>query len=177
MAATQGTVRVHQHDHTVIFRVEGRVTMPHSVPLRLFAERCLAEGATQVLVDLRDCAYMDSTFLGTLLSLKKAADRQPRASLLLISPSDGCRRLFAQMGLTGMFPTQVADPDPSADWQELSCNPSDVGTLKRNVTEAHEQLANLPGPAGEQFRTVQQCLAQAAEGEKKNPPSNTPQPE
>jgi anti-anti-sigma factor len=173
MATTQGTVRVHQHDHTVIFRVEGRVTMPHSVPLRLFAERCLAEGATQVLVDLRDCSYMDSTFLGTLLTLKKVTDRQARATLLLISPSDGCRRLFAQMGLTGMFLTQVADLDPSADWQELSCNPPDVGTLKQNVTEAHEQLASLPGAAGEQFRTVKRCLAEAAEAEKKN----TPRPE
>jgi anti-anti-sigma factor len=169
MAAPQGTVRAHQQEQTVTLRVEGRATMALSLPLRRFAERCLAGGTTLLRIDLRNCLYMDSTFLGTLLTLQGSATKEGRAALVLISPSASCVRLLQQMGLNAVFRTETAE-DGAVTWSELPAEPADVGSLKRNVAQAHEELANLPGPAGEQFRAVARCLAQAAEAEKPSPP-------
>lgn len=166
MPVPQGIVRFHQRDHTLTFRVEGKATIPNSLPMRLHAERALAAGTTIVRVDLRDCSYMDSTFLGTLLTLKKAVDK--KGQFQLISPSVGCQKLFNQMGLTGMFATQVEDPVADTIWTDLATE-QDQNSLKRNCATAHEALADLPGEAGKQFEQVARCLAQAA-GDEKLPP-------
>src|SRR4051812_13191940 len=119
MNAALGSIQVHQHDHTVTFRVQGRVTMPHSVPLRKYGERALAGEATSLHVDLRGCAYMDSTFLGTLLTLRNAVARKGQGDFLVISPSEGCAKLLHQMGLTGLLLTREEAVDPDATWSEL----------------------------------------------------------
>src|SRR5262245_54518955 len=107
MATAQGIVRFQQQDHTVTFRVEGRGTMNQSLPMRRCAERCLENGINSVRIDLRDCTYMDSTFLGTLLTLKKfLAQRQ--GEMILIAPSPSCCRILQQMGLTEVLHTQAA---------------------------------------------------------------------
>ena len=158
MAKAQGTVRFHQRDQTVTFRVEGRGTMTWSLPLRRTAERLLDAGAKRVRIDLRDCTYMDSTFLGTLLTLKKAVDRAG-GRLTLLMPSPACVRILHQMGLTDVLPVQVEGADPHASWTELACETNDPA-FRRNVVQAHEELAALPGPAGEQFKAVVRCMGQ-----------------
>src|SRR5436309_2251239 len=100
MDAPQSTVRVHLQGPTVTFQVEGRGRMANSLPLRRLAEQALAGGATALRVDLRRCTHMDSTFLGTLLQLKRAAGRKG-ASLVLVSPSPECHELLRQMALEG----------------------------------------------------------------------------
>jgi anti-anti-sigma factor len=158
MAAQQGTVRVHRHDRTLTFQVEGWGTMAHSLPLRRFAEQSLAAGVTAIRVDLRRCKYMDSTFLGTLLFLKRAAERRCQGDFALLSPSPECGRLFQQMGLDTVYPV-VAAEEPAADaWTELTGGTEDVPAFQRNVVQAHQELADLPGPAGEPFRAVMRCL-------------------
>ena len=158
MAAPQGTLRVHEHGRTVTFRVEGRGTMAQSLPLRRFAEQRLAAGADSLRVDLRDCAYMDSTFLGTLLCLKGAAERRGRGDFALVEPSPPCSRLLRQMGLDEVFPVVAGDVPAGTAWADLPGAAEDVPALKGNVEQAHRELARLDGPAAEAFRAVVRCL-------------------
>jgi anti-anti-sigma regulatory factor len=147
--------------------------MAHSLPLRRFAEGCLAGGATALRVDLRHCTYMDSTFLGTLLTLQGVVGRFPQGKLTLVSPSPACCKVLHQMGLTAIFRTETVDEGADLPWADLPAAGADPGSVKRNVAQAHEELANLPGPAGEPFRAVVRCMAQAAEAEKnKNKPGS-----
>jgi anti-sigma B factor antagonist len=165
MTAPQGTVRFHQRDQTVTFRVEGRGTMPLGLPLRRCAERFVTTGTSQIRVDLRDCSYMDSTFLGTLLTLKKTMDRQA-GRLTVVMPSPACARILQQMGLNEVLPAESADLDPSATWSDLTEDCNDPDSFRSNITQAHEELARLPGPAGEQFKAVIRCLEESAKKDK-----------
>src|SRR2546422_239083 len=63
-----------------------------------------------------------------------------------------------------------ARPCNEGPWADLPAEAPDMSLFKRNVAEAHEVLANLPGPAGEQFRAVAECLARAGQAEKPTPP-------
>ncbi|MGL4552429.1 MAG: STAS domain-containing protein, partial [Gemmataceae bacterium] len=133
----------------------------HGLPIRRAAEELLGAGARQVRVDLRDCTYMDSTFLGTLLTLRKMLDARALGPLTLVTPSTPCAKIIHEMGLGDFIPATDAPHDADAAWVELAVENLDPGSFRRNVTQAHEELAALPGQAGEQFRAVIRCLSQA----------------
>jgi anti-anti-sigma factor len=166
MAKQQGIVRVHQDGPKVTFQVEGWTTMNQSLSFRKTAEQRLAAGARVLRVDLNRCTFMDSTFIGTLMFLKRETHRHPDGDFALVCPSCECDRLFQQMGLEGVFPIVASEDLTSPCWTELKGGADDMQAFKRNVVEAHEELARLEGPAGEPFRAVVRCLAQEAESDK-----------
>jgi anti-anti-sigma factor len=162
MATQQGSVRVCKDCRTVTFQIVGWGRMYQSMPVRRLSEKFLAEGITSLQVDLRFCTYLDSTFLGTLLTLKRASKKW-QGQFILVSPSAECCRLLKQMGVEDCLPAVTA-PEAAGDWTELPCEPEDVDTFNRNVIQAHQELANLGGPAGEAFQAVARCLAKDCQG-------------
>ncbi len=175
MAASQGIVRAHQAGTVLTFQIEGQVTMDHSLPFRCCAEQALAGGVSCVRIDLGRCTYMDSTFLGTLFVLKKAADAKGDTTLALTALSPQCRRLLEQMRLTEYYPVQPLTAMPEEGWTELTIARGDCGTFRSNVLQAHQELANLQGPAGDTFREVMRCVARDLErqqsGQAPRPPA------
>jgi anti-anti-sigma regulatory factor len=162
MAAPKSILRVHQHAQSLTFQVEGSGTMALSLPIRRYAEKALALGLTSLRLDLRRCTYMDSTFLGTLLFLKRAAECQRQGAFTLVSPSPACGELLHSMKVDNLFETVIAEEPASHLWTELNCESLDIPIAKKNVVQAHQELASLPGPAGEPFRAVLRCLDDAA---------------
>jgi anti-anti-sigma factor len=165
MAVPQGIVRVHQHAHTVLFQVDGWTTMNQSLSFRRFGEQCLAAGATALRVDLRRCTFMDSTFMGTLLFLKRAVHKKENGEFTLLSPSAQCRKLIKQMGVEGVFPIEDTEEPAGCPWCELPSDGKDHPAFKQNVLQAHQELADLEGPSGGPFRAVVQCLTEEMEAE------------
>src|SRR4051812_38403735 len=107
--------------------------MAQSLPMRRHAERLIASGTRMVRVDLRDCAYADSTFLGTLLGLKKTLDRQG-GSLMLVMPSAACVKILDQMGLTEMLPAETSDGELTGEWADLPTDGvGDPVSFRQNV--------------------------------------------
>src|SRR5947209_1105922 len=125
MPAQQGTVRVRQQEQILRFQLEGWARMGQALAVRRLAEQHLAAGATSLRVDLRQCTYMDSTFIGILLFLKRAVDRVPQVSFALVSPSQECRRLLQQMMLDKVFPLLTEDEPASNNWTILCAAPDD----------------------------------------------------
>ena len=160
MTAQQGSVRVYQHGQTVTLQIEGQATMQHSPAVRQFAEQCLTGGMIELSVDLRRCTHMDSTFLGTLLFLKRLVERREEGRFTLISPSPRCRQLLQQMGLAKIFPIVDGEELAASVWSELPNRLEDKAAFKRNVVQAHQELGRLEGPAGETFRELADQLAQ-----------------
>jgi anti-anti-sigma factor len=157
MATPRGTIRVCQDCRTVTFQVVGWGRMYQSMPLRRLGEKLLTEGIDSFRVDLRHCTYIDSTFLGTLLTLKRVSKKGNQAQFVLVSPSAECCRLFHQMGVEDCLPT-ISAPESAGEWTELACEPEDVDAFNRNVIQAHQELANLGGTAGQAFQAVARCL-------------------
>ena len=165
MAAQQGRVRAHWHDQALTFQVEGQATMHHSPAVRRYAEQSLSGGAAALSVDLRHCIHMDSTFLGTLLFLKRLVERGEGGTFVLISPSSQCRQLLREMGLEKIFAVVEAEELAPDVWTELHSGPGDLTAFKRNVVQAHQELGRLEGPAGETFRVLATEMAQELNSE------------
>src|SRR5690242_16448357 len=84
----------------VFVRVVGRGACRNSPPLREFGLRKLQEGYRTLLVDLRDCEGMDSTFLGVFAGLGIAlngADNPGRLALLEMDAE--VRRALVDLGV------------------------------------------------------------------------------
>lgn len=166
MAAPHGCVRVRRQEGTVTFQVEGWGTVRHSLGLRRCAEQHLADGASALEVDLHECEYLDSTFLGTLVALRRSAQRAGACRFQLVAPSPACQKLLHQMALDRLFTITCEAAADAGLWTEVAAEADDVRAFQRNVVEAHQELAGLEGPAGTAFRAVASSLAQALEDDK-----------
>ncbi len=158
MDEPQCTVRIQRQKDALWFQVLGRATMHQSMPLRRQGELSLTHGVCRLRVDLSQCAYMDSTFLGTLLYLKRAADRQGPGDLALVSPTPTCRQLLRQLGLDTILPIVTSEECPEQSWVDLPQDTRDTSAWRSNLLEAHQELANLGGQAGAAFRSACECL-------------------
>ncbi len=159
MSETACRITICQKEKGITFRIEGNATLNQSPAVRLFAEQCLAKGQTDLGFHLGECKYMDSTFLGTILCLSKFLNKPGKGRLSLISPSEECRRLFKQMGIEEMLPVLEDGESLEGPWIPLNEYLGDLQTFHRVIVEAHQELATLPGPAGDQFRSVAKGLA------------------
>jgi anti-anti-sigma factor len=168
MAAPQGNLCMSQQGQRVIFRVEGWAKVAQGLALRRCGEQALQDGASILWVDLRYCEHMDSTFLGTLLFLKRAVSQCEGGEFALVCPSNRCDGLLAQMSLDGVFPVVTAAEADAVPWAKVSCEIEPGDAFKRKVVQAHEELANLPGKAGEPFREVVRGLDEDPAAKKKS---------
>ena len=153
-----GIVRVRTQEMALDIQVEGWGTMLHSQAMRQWVEANVA-AAPLVRVDLSGCTYLDSTFIGTLLGLKRLAESRPAGGLTLICPSAECRRLLEQMRIGHIFAVEAAPP-AGGEWQEV-CVPLEAmksRAFQCNVVDAHQRLASCEGPTGDRFRQLAQDL-------------------
>src|SRR5271156_6787754 len=102
MATPRSSVSICRDGDTLFCRVEGWGTMNQAPVLRQHAEACLAQGASRLRIDLRNCDYMDSTFLGSLICLSRQFGQRAADGFGLVQPAAPCRDLLAKMKLTAV---------------------------------------------------------------------------
>src|SRR5687768_15889346 len=93
-------------------RVEGRGTMRESRAVHEFASQSVGgERGETLTVDLADCDYLDSTFLGCLVELhrKLGAARPPRFAV--VTSPERAKRLFGPMCLDQVLNISQQPPD------------------------------------------------------------------
>jgi anti-anti-sigma factor len=95
-------IRAQEQPSVLTLDVDGPATMLESPAVDETARDQLARGVRSVRIDLRSCTMMDSTFSGTLLSLKRQLENAG-GSLTLVSPSRRVLDLLAKMGLEDFY--------------------------------------------------------------------------
>ena len=99
----------------------------------------------RIVLDLSDCAWVDSTFAGWLLGLRKRLGAHADRGLLLTGCSDRCRDSLDKMHLESMFEyVDVARPEEVGAVACEGTDKPDKETLEL-MAQAHQQLASLDG--------------------------------
>jgi len=142
--------------------------MRQSPALRRRVEQCLVPGPITLHIDLHECTYMDSTFIGTLVMFKRRLAERCVGQFALVAPSPECSRLLRQMGLDAVFCILTDASRLDEGGELLECEP-EGDCFKRTVVESHQELAGLPGPAGAMFREVATHLTLEWEAEQREP--------
>jgi anti-anti-sigma regulatory factor len=149
-----GEIAFQERGGTLDIRVRGPGTLDASVPLRRLIERHLARGAGDVRMRLDECTYMDSTFVGTIVFVLRAARERRDVSLTIAAPSEPCREILRALRLDALLTIVDAAPPPQGEWTPLEGGARDTAAFRSTVMCAHVELAALPGEAGAAFEAV-----------------------
>jgi len=166
-------IRAHDEGPILTLDIVGVATMMESPAVQEAVALHLACGGRVVRLDLRDCTVMDSTFSGTLLSLKRELD-PIGGELVLVSPSPRVLESLQDMGLEDFYGIASLER-PSGPWREIGSvalgeREGHERQLRRLILEAHDELARLPGPSSRGFGNV---AAQLHEEPGKCPPRSS----
>lgn len=159
-------LRSMQQGELALVRVEGRASLSQSPMVRAYGDRWLKRGHGTLCLDLRHCTHMDSTFVGSLLYLHRQAEGHGAGRLKLLSPSADCCRLLDEMGVRDVFVIEEKEEPAQGSWTMLDMSVPETSSLRSCIVQAHEELANTPGLAAQQFMRVVECFRPEEDGAK-----------
>lgn len=146
-------------DNTGVARIMGRGSFKVSPTLKQFAQRILDEGRTRLVVDLKHCEGMDSTFMGTLAGLSQRFRKAGGEPVVMTGVSPKLAQLMKTLGLDQIVQLQKASykagPEESQAIEEPAPESSSLESAE-HILEAHETLVAI---APENLTKFEDCLA------------------
>ena len=133
-------------------RVSGRGSFKGGPALKQFGTAAVDRGCRRLMVDLRSCVGMDSTFMGVLAGLALAARRQG-GSLVLRAVSDKNANLIRTLGLSHLVSIETA-AGPEAPTGNRLDTATDKRTLAETMVTAHEILVEVSADNLPKFKDV-----------------------
>src|ERR1041384_8192916 len=97
------SIQVGVRGPTVWVKVEGKGSFLNSGNLKEFAREMLDRGYREFVVDLADCAMMDSTFMGTMASVALRLKELGHGHLHIVHGENQTQHLLAGFGLDQIF--------------------------------------------------------------------------
>jgi anti-anti-sigma regulatory factor len=145
--------------------VEGRGSFLNSGNLKEFAREMLDRGYREFIIDLAECAMMDSTFMGTMASVALRLKELGRGHLHIIHCTNRSHDLLSGLGLDQIFDIhpngaraphfeslEPASPEQSPETQKKE--------QAETMLEAHEALCEAAPENIFRFKDVLDFLRQ-----------------
>ncbi|HBO40600.1 MAG TPA: hypothetical protein DD477_05215 [Spirochaetaceae bacterium] len=141
----------------IYIKAQGHITANTCADLktRVFARLEAKPPVEDILIDLGDCEYMDSTFMGLLVGFNKRFLRQSEKPLSLLRPNETCSKLLRTIGvlrLVNVRTDTITFPEP----MENINTGHKAGT--RLILNAHEDLIELSDENEQRFGVLRTIL-------------------
>jgi anti-anti-sigma factor len=160
---TSTSIKVGVAQEAVWIRVEGKGSFQISTALKEFAKEMLSRGHTHFVVDLKECAVMDSTFMGTLAGIASKIRMSGGGELLVVNLNERNHSLLCNLGLDMLLKVEALREVPS----DLLVNPcplvqsaSDKLTEAKTMLEAHEAVVEASPATVDKFKDLLDFLRQ-----------------
>jgi anti-sigma B factor antagonist len=159
------SIQVGVRGPTVWVKVEGKGSFLNSGNLKEFAREMLDRGYREFVVDLGDCAMMDSTFMGTMASVALRLKELGRGHLHIVHCGGRSQQLLSGLGLDQIFDIHSDGSSPP------ECEALEEATKERSpnfrkaeqaetMLEAHEALCEAAPENILRFKDVLDFLRQ-----------------
>ena len=168
MVPKTGSLRVGRTDTGYLVFVQGRGTMCVSRSLHDFALRCADSSECTFAIDLSECEYLDSTFLGCLVDLYKRFGRRETERYQIIADEHRSKYLLATSHLHTILPIANSPPKLIAECLVIRSAAMERSDMGHHIMECHRLLAELDGPNQAVFRRIADQLASELKGGKKS---------
>ena len=161
----ESSIQVGVNGPTVWVRVEGKGSFLNSGSLKEFAREMLDRGYREFVMDLADCAMMDSTFMGTMASVALRLKELGRGHLHVIHCGNRSRELLSGLGLDQIFDIHADGTAAAPECQALE-RASDGSRQERKqqqtqtMVEAHDALCEAAPENIFRFKDVLEYLKQ-----------------
>lgn len=151
MSPTLSPVTVAPTADGCLIRVDGRGTVRESKVIRDIARRMLTDvPESTVTLDLSACPYVDSTFLGCLLQVRKAGEKR----FVIAAPPEHRKKLLGLARLDLVLVGVDAAPETTGPAVPIATSGGEDREILRHVMECHRQLAEIEGPMRVSFEKI-----------------------
>jgi anti-sigma B factor antagonist len=159
------SIQVGVRGPTVWVKVEGKGSFLNSGNLKEFSREMLDRGYREFVVDLADCAMMDSTFMGTMASVALRLKELGRGHLHIVHCGNRSQQLLSGLGLDQIFDIQGDGTSaPECEALEQAARGQSLDSRKQEqaetMLEAHEALCEAAPENIFRFKDVLDFLRQ-----------------
>ena len=159
------SIQVGVRGPTVWVKVEGKGSFLNSGNLKEFAREMLDRGYREFVVDLAECAMMDSTFMGTMASVALRLKELGQGHLHIVHCKDRSQERLSGLGLDQIFDIHANGaraPEYEALEQTPESRPPEVKKKEQTETmlKAHEALCEAAPENLFRFKDVLDFLRQ-----------------
>ena len=137
----KGEVFISEKDGTTFIRAKGNASFVCAPPLRELAKKLAAEPFGGLKIDLEECTWMDSTFMGMLAMLGLNAKKKG-VSAEIWNASEQNEKLLCGLGLNKVFAFRNGTFG-GADDTAAASNATTAESNARNVLDAHQTLMDI----------------------------------
>jgi anti-sigma B factor antagonist len=160
----ESSIQVGVNGPAVWVRVEGKGSFLNSGNLKEFARQMLDRGYREFVIDLADCAMMDSTFMGTMAGVSLRLKELGRGHLHVVHCGNRSQELLSGLGLDQIFDIH-SNGAPAPECEALDRGSSDARETKKleqtqTMLEAHEALCEAAPENLFRFKDVLDYLKQ-----------------
>ncbi len=148
-------MQVARQDKDVYVQVIGRGSFQNASHVKNFCEETMKAGAENFVVDLKECSYLDSTFLGTLAGIGLKLRSAGHGSLQVVNASTRNTELIQNLGLDRLFRFHLKPIDfQPGTTEKLEGAASGKAETGETMLEAHETLMNWDARNIPKFKDV-----------------------
>ena len=148
----KGEVFISEKDAVTFIRVKGNASFVCAPPLRELAKKLAAESFGGLKIDLEECTWMDSTFMGMLAMLGLNAKKK-NVPAEIWNASEQNEKLLCGLGLKKVFAFQSGEFGDASDAAAAS-NAATAESNARNVLDAHQTLMDIDEGNVQKFEKV-----------------------
>ena len=145
-------------------KVVGRGSFQNSGCLKTFYQQLLKDHVNRFVIDLDQCTYLDSTFLGILLGLGLKLKAAGNGALNVLNASPRNIELLKNLGLDRLIDIDAKKIDLNGvatnekSLEALECSPQTKAEAGPTILEAHEALMNFDPRNVPKFKDVVEFL-------------------
>lgn len=146
-----------QKDDILYITASGHVRAHNCGPIKDFATKHITEKDTikNVYLDMKDCSYMDSTFIGVVAGINKQLRKKWKKSIQIQNIKKECMDLFNAMSLSSLL--IFLDESISFPEHEIKTN-DHILISNTDIAEAHEELIELSDDNEKKFGLLAKIL-------------------
>ncbi|PLX17926.1 MAG: hypothetical protein C0601_05985 [Candidatus Muiribacterium halophilum] len=101
-------IKIATLNNVVIIKFIGHAGADRAEDLKEIFEKSISKGRNHFLIELSQCSYMDSTFIGMLLFMNKTAINH-RGNMVLLNTQEEIKTIFKNMGLHTFFIMETSE--------------------------------------------------------------------
>jgi anti-anti-sigma regulatory factor len=174
MSTTAARMLVLVGEKFACIKISGRANFSSSIDFKTLVNELRQKGYSYFVLDLTECALMDSTFLGVLagFGLKMSATPQNQCSppIELLNPNARITELLESLGVLHLFKLNegpLSLPDQT-EARTLSPATPSKEEVTRACLEAHQTLMDINPQNAARFKEVAAFLAEDLKKVKKD---------
>jgi anti-anti-sigma regulatory factor len=161
----ESSIRVGVNGPSVWIKVEGKGSFLNSGNFKEFAKQMVDRGYREFVIDLANCAMMDSTFMGTMAGVALRLKELGRGHLHVVHCAGRSRELLSGLGLDHVLDlhsngSSAPECKALAGKSSDDAGPNQKQDRAQTMLEAHEALCQVAPENFFRFKDVLEYLKQ-----------------